>query len=79
LKKLADPVIAVDDLGPIDYILLSHDQHSDNLDRAGREMLTRAGQVLTTKDGTERLGKKMPSVSFRGRRFPCPHRAAAHS
>lgn len=57
LKKLADPLMAVDDLGPIDYVLLSHEQHFDNLDRRGREMLTRAGQVLTTKEGAERLGK----------------------
>ncbi len=56
LKKLADPGASVDDLGRIDYVLLSHDQHSDNLDHAGRRMLARAGQVLTTKDGTERLG-----------------------
>ena len=57
LKKLADPLIAIDDLGPIDYVLLSHDQHSDNLDRAGREMLMLAGQVLTTEGGAARLGK----------------------
>jgi L-ascorbate metabolism protein UlaG (beta-lactamase superfamily) len=56
LKKLTGPRVAVDDLGPIDFVLLSHDQHFDNLDRSGREMLTRAGQVLTTVDGAERLG-----------------------
>ncbi len=57
LKKLADPAISADDLGRVDYVLLSHDQHSDNLDRAGREMLTRAAQVLTTREAAERLGE----------------------
>jgi L-ascorbate metabolism protein UlaG (beta-lactamase superfamily) len=56
LRKLTGPRVAVHDLGPIDFVLLSHDQHFDNLDRSGREMLTRAGQVLTTMDGAERLG-----------------------
>ena len=57
LKKLDDPLITVNGLGPIDYVLLSHDQHSDNLDRTGREMLMLAGQVLTTQAGAERLGE----------------------
>lgn len=55
LKKLAGPRISADDLGHIDYVLLSHDQHSDNLDRIGRQFLSRAGKVLTTRDGAERL------------------------
>jgi L-ascorbate metabolism protein UlaG (beta-lactamase superfamily) len=43
-------------LGPVDAVLLSHDHHSDNLDHAGRDFLSRAGQVLTTHAGAERLG-----------------------
>ena len=38
-RKLAGPAIAARDLGPIDAVLFSHDQHDDNLDRAGRELL----------------------------------------
>ncbi|KAA6461111.1 MBL fold metallo-hydrolase [Acidobacteria bacterium AB60] len=56
LKKLADPALRLDELGRIDYVLLSHEQHSDNLDGAGRAMLSHAGKVLTTKEGAERLG-----------------------
>jgi L-ascorbate metabolism protein UlaG (beta-lactamase superfamily) len=37
-------------------VLLSHDHHPDNLDRSGRELLSRAGSVLTTPAGAERLG-----------------------
>jgi L-ascorbate metabolism protein UlaG (beta-lactamase superfamily) len=36
LRKLTDPVVAPESLGPVDAVLLSHDHHFDNLDRAGR-------------------------------------------
>ena len=45
-----------DGLGRIDLVLLSHDHHFDNLDRAGRAMLGRAGRVFTTPVAAERLG-----------------------
>jgi L-ascorbate metabolism protein UlaG (beta-lactamase superfamily) len=56
LHKLAGPAIALDDVLPVDVVLISHDHHSDNLDNSGREMLSRAGRVLTTGDGAQRLG-----------------------
>jgi L-ascorbate metabolism protein UlaG (beta-lactamase superfamily) len=56
LTKTAGPAIAPDALGRVDAVLLSHDHHSDNLDRAGRLMLAHAGCVLTTAAGAERLG-----------------------
>jgi hypothetical protein len=37
-------------------VLLSHDQHADNLDRRGRELLAKAGIVFTTEVGSQRLG-----------------------
>lgn len=55
-RKLAGPVIAPDELGHIDAVLLSHDHHDDNLDRAGRALLGRADTVLTTVPGAGRLG-----------------------
>lgn len=55
LHKLAGPAIHQDELD-FDYVLLSHDHHSDNLDHAGRELLPRAKQVLTTVEGSQRLG-----------------------
>ncbi len=56
LRRLAGPAVSAESLGHIDAVLLSHDHHSDNLDHAGRALLTRAGKVLTTQAGAERLG-----------------------
>ena len=55
-KKLAGPALSPDELGRIDAVLLSHDHHDDNLDRAGRELLPSAGAVITTVPGAGRLG-----------------------
>ncbi len=56
LTKTTAPRLGPAELEPVDVILLSHDQHADNLDPAGREFLPRAGRVLTTVAGAERLG-----------------------
>jgi L-ascorbate metabolism protein UlaG (beta-lactamase superfamily) len=56
LEKLSGPAIGADAVGLIDAVLLSHDQHADNLDNAGRDFLARAGRVLTTIAGAKRLG-----------------------
>ena len=56
LVKTTGPALAWDAVGSIDVVLLSHDHHSDNLDPEGRAFLPRAGQVLTTVAGAERLG-----------------------
>ncbi len=37
-------------------MLLSHDHHFDNLDHAGRRLLSSAGRVLTTVEGAARVG-----------------------
>jgi L-ascorbate metabolism protein UlaG (beta-lactamase superfamily) len=55
-RKTAGPAIAPGDLGPIDAVLLTHDHHDDNLDGAGRELLGKAGVVVTTVAGAKRLG-----------------------
>ncbi len=55
-RKLQGPAIPADDIGPVDAVLLSHDQHGDNLDHLGRELLPRAATVLTTQAGARRLG-----------------------
>ena len=43
LVKTAAPTVAADRLGTVDLVVLSHDQHPDNLDRAGRELLGHRG------------------------------------
>lgn len=55
-EKLSGPAISPEEIGRIDAVLLSHDQHFDNLDRSGRDFLPKANQVLTTLAGAERLG-----------------------
>jgi L-ascorbate metabolism protein UlaG (beta-lactamase superfamily) len=56
LRKLDGPAVELEAVLPIDAVLLSHDHHSDNLDNSGKEMLSRAGTVLTTGAGAQRLG-----------------------
>lgn len=56
LEKLTGPALTADQVGDVDVVLLSHDQHSDNLDNSGRDYLSRAKRVLTTKAGAKRLG-----------------------
>ena len=58
LEKLTGPAMSVRDVGAIDAVLLSHDQHSENLDHSGRDFLAEAKRVLTTEAGAQRLGGK---------------------
>lgn len=53
----------MDDLGTIDAVLLSHDQHFDNFDRAGRQFLRRAKTTFTTPSGAKRLGESVTGLS----------------
>jgi L-ascorbate metabolism protein UlaG (beta-lactamase superfamily) len=55
LHKSTDPSIAVNTIGSVDAVLLSHDHHFDNLDRAGREFLQHASQTLAPQAGADRL------------------------
>jgi L-ascorbate metabolism protein UlaG (beta-lactamase superfamily) len=54
-RKTVGPAVPVEDLGPIDLVLLSHDHHADNLDDAGRALLPSVTDVLTTVSGAGRL------------------------
>lgn len=56
LKKLQSPAIRPEELGPVDLVLLSHDQHKDNLDNAGREFLSTVPKIISTPEAKERLG-----------------------
>lgn len=56
LTKTAPAAIDPADLGPLDVVLLSHDEHPDNLDRSGRALLADVPLVLTTRSGAGRLG-----------------------
>jgi len=53
--KLTAPSVTIESLGNIDAVLLSHDHHEDNLDKAGRALLPKVKCVLTTTSGARRL------------------------
>lgn len=55
LSKLSGPAVPAEQLGRIDVVLLSHDQHPDNLDKSGRELLPQAGAVLGTPAAAGRI------------------------
>jgi L-ascorbate metabolism protein UlaG (beta-lactamase superfamily) len=63
LRKTQGPSLAAAAIGNVDAVLLSHDHHADNLDNAGRALLATAGRVLTTVEGSERLGADMVGLA----------------
>jgi L-ascorbate metabolism protein UlaG (beta-lactamase superfamily) len=56
LTKTAGPAFGASDIGPVDAVLLSHDQHPDNMDALGREYVQAAPLVLSTASARERIG-----------------------
>lgn len=56
LAKTAAPVGTPADAGTVDAVLLSHDQHPDNLDTAGRAFCATVPLVLSTPTAARRLG-----------------------
>ncbi len=56
LEKLSGPALGAEAIGEVDAVLLSHDQHADNLDHSGKAFLAKAKRVLTTVVGAKRLG-----------------------
>jgi L-ascorbate metabolism protein UlaG (beta-lactamase superfamily) len=62
LRKTLGPALSASQIEPIDAILLSHDQHFDNLDRSGREFVARR-RVLTTPSATARLGNQSEGLA----------------
>ncbi|MGN9840597.1 MBL fold metallo-hydrolase [Nonomuraea sp. H19] len=55
VRRTKDPAVGAADLPPVDVVLLSHDQHPDNLDHAGRALLASTGTVITTGSGATRI------------------------
>jgi len=56
LTKTAGPAVTEDELGRVDVVLVSHDNHADNLDDSGRALALAAPVLLTTTSGSGRLG-----------------------
>lgn len=62
-RKTTSPALAASALVPVDAVLLSHEQHGDNLDPAGRALLSQARHTLTTPASAERLGGNAQGVA----------------
>ena len=56
LTKTAGPAVSEGELGAVDLVLVSHDNHADNLDDRGRLFALAAPLVLTTRSRAGRLG-----------------------
>jgi L-ascorbate metabolism protein UlaG (beta-lactamase superfamily) len=56
LTKTAPPALGVAAIGAVDAVLLSHDQHADNFDHAGKAFAQKAPRLFTTMAGARRLG-----------------------
>jgi L-ascorbate metabolism protein UlaG (beta-lactamase superfamily) len=56
LKKTSHPALTAEQIGRVDVVLLSHDQHANNFDHAGRAYAMQAPRLLTTIVGAKRLG-----------------------
>jgi L-ascorbate metabolism protein UlaG (beta-lactamase superfamily) len=75
--KTEDPAFGAESLRTIDAVLVTHDQHADNLDESGRKILPQADRVVTTRSGARRLGGNAlglapwESLELAGRNGPC--------
>ncbi|RJE25256.1 hypothetical protein PHISCL_02406 [Aspergillus sclerotialis] len=87
LQNVETPALGLENLPPIDAILLSHEDHPDNLDELGRRLLD-GRHVFTTIDGAKNLAPRPAvrglkpwetiSVLLSGKQFeitatPCQH------
>ncbi|MFI9254803.1 MBL fold metallo-hydrolase [Streptomyces sp. NPDC053069] len=63
LTKTAASRTTPSGLGRIDVVLLSHDEHPDNLDRSGRALLADVPLTLTTPGGAQRLGARATGLA----------------
>jgi L-ascorbate metabolism protein UlaG (beta-lactamase superfamily) len=58
LTKTMPPAAPAAALGDVDVVLVSHDQHPDNLDTAGRELASSVPLVITNPGAAARLGSR---------------------
>ena len=63
LRVTEDPALRLDQLPVIDAVLLSHENHPDNLDELGRQLLD-GRHVVTTQDGAKNLAPRPDVLGF---------------
>jgi len=54
-RKTGNPSLNQEEIGKIDLILLSHHQHKDNFDKAGKQFSKSVDRVITTKPAAKTL------------------------
>lgn len=64
LEKTGDPGQSIDQIGSVDIVLLSHDQHADNFDTSGRDLAAAAPLTITTEVGAGRLDGTVVGLPF---------------
>ncbi|RAL00776.1 uncharacterized protein BO80DRAFT_445093 [Aspergillus ibericus CBS 121593] len=57
LRSFEGPALQLHDIPPIDAVLLNHEDHADNLDPLGRQLLD-SRRVYTTPDGAKNLSPR---------------------
>jgi L-ascorbate metabolism protein UlaG (beta-lactamase superfamily) len=63
-RKRSTPALQPSQLGKVDAVLLSHDQHQDNLDVAGRAFLAQVPLVLSTVPAARRIKGVTPLTEW---------------
>jgi L-ascorbate metabolism protein UlaG (beta-lactamase superfamily) len=65
LTKLTSPALPPEQLGDVDAVLLSHDDHFDNFDQAARDWVASAGMtVITGPAAAARLGAQARGLAW---------------
>lgn len=73
LVKTASPARGAEEIGTVDAVLLSHDEHADNLDAAGRRYLATVPLVLSTVGAVQRIaGTTTSRPAWEGLDLPGP-------
>jgi len=54
-RKISNPAFKVEEIGPIDLVLLSHHQHPDNFDVEGKRLTRNVPLVISTRKAAKKL------------------------